>query len=230
MPAVAGGQPNIPPMPAMGSVGPPGRSMNGIGGMAGQPRYGAPNGVIPPPGSGTSSFANGLSSGQPPGMPFQPMGGGQPQPRQPPGAQGGPQRGGGQPGFQPSPNMDPNQQQQMMHMRQMMPPNGNQPVQASTPGSSGYPGSQHGMQRPPSRAGTPHHNMGTSSPSMAARGHPQNPQLNADLGRLPPAILEGLKADTGLMGKDIASMSIEEKVTLTLFLEIRMCTDVIPYG
>ena len=57
------------------------------------------------------------------------------------------------------------------------------------------------------------------SPSFAARQPPTNPreaQLNAELNRLPQAVVNSLKHELNMGDKDLHSLSVEDKVILSL--------------
>ncbi|KAA1470287.1 hypothetical protein DENSPDRAFT_879600 [Dentipellis sp. KUC8613] len=247
-------QPGVGPRPSTGNAPPPNRFPNGMPGQPGaRPPNGMPNGVGPagppqgPPGpqpgmpmGGVPPQQNGMPGhpGPPgaPGMPpqnFPPQG---PPGQRPPQQQRNPN---GAPPFQ-SPTMAPSPQQQQggmgrsPHMNTlggrggMPPPHG--------PGSQGQPGSAHQtptpsfqqVGRPPSRQGTPQHNMNTPnphphpSPSMANRMPPGagprqqqdarlEVQVNSEWAQLTNDIIGQAKLDVGLGEKEATQLSIQEK-------------------
>jgi len=135
----------------------------------------------------------------------------------------------------PSPNMT------HAHMSRtgMLPPNGGLPAmnpmnpgqqptqQPGGPPTPGYPQQQQQQQgggRPPSRTNTPG-GMIHSSPSLAPRqplpdgmggGAVSENNINAEVMRIPQVVMNALKRDIGLGDKDLATLTMQEKVRFSL--------------
>jgi collagen type III alpha len=77
---------------------------------------------------------------------------------------------------------------------------------------------QFGMGRPPSRTNTPG-GMTQPSPSLAAR-QVNSDIVNMEVLQIPNAILENLKSELGISGKDISALSMSDKVRSMAFLSL----------
>ena len=120
------------------------------------------------------------------------------------------------------------------------------PQQAGGPPTPGYSQQQQQQQqgggggggggRPPSRTNTPA-GMMHASPSLASRQPPpgggmgpggavSESNINADIMRIPTSILHALKRENGLADKDIASLTMVEKVRSVLSLNFSFFSSV----
>ena len=138
----------------------------------------------------------------------------------------------------PSPNMA----HAHMSRTDMLPPNGamnpmssaqqqqqlpQQPGGPPTPGYSQQQQQQQGGGRPPSRTNTPA-GMMHSSPSMAPRQPPpggmgpvgavSESNINAEIMRIPQNVIIALKRENGLGDKDLATLTMPEKVRFLYFV------------
>lgn len=168
-----------------------------------------------------------MPGGPPPGMGQQPFMGRPPLPGQPRPPNGGPPFQSPTMAHSP-PNAGPSQPQHMQPqhgappMGQLGPPHRGMlpPGQGMNPGQQTATPYQNIAGRPPSRASTPQSGMMNPSPSMASRQPPgtmgdprqQENNINAELQSISPQILAMVKAEIGLAEKNIASMTVAEKV------------------
>ena len=135
----------------------------------------------------------------------------------------------------PSPNMA----HAHMNRTDMLPPNGSMnpmssaqqqqqlPQQPGGPPTPGYPQQQQqGGGRPPSRTNTPA-GMIHSSPSLASRQPPggmglggavSESNINTEIMRIPQNLMNTLKRENGLGDKDMASLTLSEKVRSLYFM------------